>query len=143
MNNLSSVLKNRVDRVTRPEPTVLIFKGEEYYITDTGEQFAKPDVHIRLSAKFREQQLAQLKGAPISVFLSLALHIGEEGRSYPSISLICKETGYNKDTVFQALSKLEFMGYIARKQKTDPETKQFKSNIYQLFPKSVNYRLKK
>ena len=143
MENLSITLRNRIDRVTRPEPTVLIFKGEEYYITDTGEQFTRPDVHIRLSAKFRDQQLAQLKGAPLSVFLCLALHIGQEGRSYPSISLICRETGYNKDTVFQALNKLEFMGYIARRQKTDPETKRFKSNVYQLFPKSVNYRLRK
>ena len=84
-----------------------------------------------------------MKGAPLAVFICLALHIGEQGRSWPSISLICKETGFNKDTVFESLKKLEFMGYIARRQKTDSETKQFQSNIYQLFPKSVNYKAKR
>ncbi len=142
MKPIDQLLKNRLDEVTRPEPTVLIFRGEEYYITDTGAQASKPEVHVRFSAKFRELQLLQLKGPPLSVFMCLALHIDEHGRSFPSVSLICKETGYNRDTVFGALNKLEFMGYIARKQKTDVSSKQFRSNIYQLFPKSVNYRLK-
>jgi len=143
MEHVNNILKSRLDRVTRPEPTVLIFKGEEYYITDTGDQEKKSEVHVRFAAKFRDLQLLQLKGPPLSVFMCLALHIGEEGRSFPSVGLICKETGYNRDTVFAALKKLELMGYIARRQKTDPETRQFKSNVYQLFPKSVNYRIKR
>ena len=76
------------------------------------------------------------------MFICLALHIAENGRCFPSVSLICQETGFNRDTVFKALGKLEFMGYIARRQKTDAETKKFTSNIYQLFPKSVDYKAK-
>jgi hypothetical protein len=139
MKNLKSTLENRLDAVTRPEPTVIIHHGEEFYISDNGEQEAKRSTYVKFSVKFRESQLAQLKGATLAVFICLALHIEEDGTCFPSVSLICKETGYNRDTVFDALSKLEFRGYIARKQKTDRETRKFKSNVYQLFPKAVKY----
>jgi len=142
MEGLAPTLKKQLDRVTRPDPTVSIYKGEEYYITDTGEQETRQKVYVKFSVKFRENQLAQLKGPPLSVLMCLALHIGERGLCNPSISLICKETGFNRDTVFKSLKKLEFMGYIARRQKTDTETKQFKSNVYQLFPKSVKFKAK-
>jgi Helix-turn-helix domain len=142
MENLQSILKNRLDRVTRPEPTIIIHRGEEFYLTDTGAQERAVKTFVKFSVKFREQQLLQLKGPPLSVFICLALHIAEDGSCFPSVSLICKETGYNRDTVFEALKKLEFMGYIARKQKTDPRSRKFKSNVYQLFPKSVNFEAK-
>ncbi len=142
MKDIKDLLKNRLDRVTRPEPTIIIHKGEEFYITDTGEQEKSSKTFVKFSVKFREQQLSQLKGPPLAVFICLALHIAEDGSCFPSISLICKETGFNRDTVFKALSKLEFMGYIARRQKTDTQTKKFKSNVYQLFPKSVNFEAK-
>ena len=32
------------------------------------------------------------------------------------------------------------MGYIAWKQKPDSRTKKFRSNVYQLFPKSVDFK---
>ena len=140
MEPLNNLLKNRLDRVTRPEPTIVIHRGEEFYLTDTGEQDHTTKTFVKFSVKFREQQLAQLKGAPLSVFICLALHIAENGSCFPSVSLICKETGYNRDTVFDALKKLEFMGYIARRQKTDTQTRKFKSNVYQLFPKSVDFK---
>jgi DNA-binding MarR family transcriptional regulator len=142
MENFKDLLETRLDRVTRPEPTIIIHKGEEFYITDTGEQEKSSKTFVKFSVKFREQQLAQLKGPLLSVFICLALHIAEDGSCFPSVSLICKETGFNRDTVFKALSKLEFMGYIARRQKTDTATKKFKSNIYQLFPKSINFEAK-
>ena len=142
MEHIKGLLKKRLDRVTRPEPTIVIHKGEEFFISDTGEQGRSARTFVKFSVSFREQQLVQLKGPPLSVFICLALHIAENGRCFPSVSLICKETGFNRDTVFKALGKLEFMGYIARRQKTDPETKKFTSNIYQLFPKSVDYKAK-
>ena len=142
MEQISSVLKKRLDRVTTPEPTITIHRGEDFYFTDTGTQERKKKTYVKFSVRFREQQLAQLRGAGLAVFVCLALHIEEDGTCFPSISLISKETGYNRDTVFKALSKLEFMGYIARKQKTDAKTKKFRSNVYQLFPKSVNFKAK-
>src|SRR5512135_349660 len=142
MRSLKTTLISRLDAVTRPEPTVIIHHGEEFYISDNGAQETKRSTYVKFSVKFREAQLAQLKGATLGVFICLALHIEQDGTCFPSVNLICKETGYNRDTVFDALSKLEFRGYIARKQKTDAATKKFKSNVYQLFPKSVDFKAK-
>lgn len=139
MQQISGLLKKRLDRVTRPEPTITIHRGEDFYITDTGTQERHKKTFVKFSVRFREQQLAQLRGAPLAIFICLALHIEEDGSCFPSISLISKETGYNRDTIFLALKKLQFMGYIARRQKTDSKTRKFRSNLYQLFPKSVNF----
>lgn len=139
MKDIQGVLKNRLDRVTRPEPTITIHRGEDFYITDTGGQEREKRTYVKFSVSFRDSQLAQLKGPTLSVFICLALHIEEDGSCFPSVSLISKETGFNRDTIFNALRKLEFMGYIARRQKTDPKTRKFKSNVYQLFPKSVDF----
>ncbi len=140
MQKLSGILKKRLDRVTTPEPTITIHRGEDFYFTDTGTQERSKRVYVKFSVSFRQQQLAQLKGTLLAVFICLALHIEEDGSCFPSISLICHETGYGRDAVFDALRKLEFMGYIARKQKTDTKTKKFRSNVYQLFPKSVDFK---
>lgn len=142
MEQLKGTLRKRLDRLTRPEPTITIHRGEDFYLTDTGTQERQKKTYVKFAVNFREQQLTQLKGPPLSVFICLALHIEEDGSCFPSVSLIGKETGYNRDTIFNALSKLEFMGYIARRQKTDTKTKKFRSNVYQLFPKSVNYEAK-
>ncbi len=142
MKTLRTTLKNRLEAVTRPEPTVVIHRGEEFYISDNGEQETRRSTYVKFSVKFRESQLAQLKGATLAVFICLALHIEEDGTCFPSVGLICKETGYNRDTVFDALSKLEFRGYIARRQKTDAKTRKFKSNVYQLFPKARKFEAK-
>ena len=142
MKKLQGILKSRLDQVTRPEPTITIHRGEDFYITDTGTAEREKRTFVKFSVKFRELQLAQLKGPSLSIFICLALHIEEEGTCFPSISLISKETGFNRDTIFKALSKLEFMGYIARKQYTDTKTKKFRSNVYQLFPKSVSFEAK-
>ena len=56
------------------------------------------------------------------------------------MALIGQETGYNEDTVFKCLRNLEFMGYISRVQPNDAETGKFRSNVYQLFPKSRRLR---
>jgi hypothetical protein len=140
MEQIKAVLKQRVDRLTRPEPTITIFNGHQFYITDTGTTGKCSQVSVQLSVRFREKQLRQLKGPVLAVFLCIALHINEEGGAWPSAALIAKETGYNEDTVFSCLKSLEFMGYISRVQMSDKETGRFGSNVYQLFPKS--HRLK-
>ena len=140
MEQIKAVLKQRVDRLTRPEPTITIYNGSQFYLTDTGEMGRSSQVSVQLSVRFREQQLRQLKGPILGVFLCIALHINEEGKSWPSVALIGKETGYNEDTVFKCLKSLEFMGYVSRVQPNDAETGKFRSNVYQLFPKSRRLR---
>lgn len=142
MEKVNVTLKKRMDQITRPEPTIKIFNGHEYYITDNGEMGSRGHVSVQLSVDFRENQLRQLKGPLLGVFICIALHINERGQAWPSIGLIAKETGYNKDTVFKCLKSLELMGYISRVQKTDGETGKFKSNVYQLFPKSRRFKAK-
>ena len=136
MEEIKTVLNQRIDRLTRPEPTITIFNGHQFYITDTGTTGKCSQVSVQLSVRFREKQLRQLKGPVLAVFVCIALHINEEGRAWPSAALIAKETGYNEDTVFSCLKSLEFMGYISRVQMSDKGTGRFGSNVYQLFPKS-------
>jgi len=142
MQKASELLKERMDGLTRPEPTIVIFNGQEYYITDTGEKGSRCRVAVQLSVQFREKQLGQLKGPILGVFVCIALHINERGLAWPSIKLIARETGYNKDTVFKCLKKLELMGFISRVQKTDRETGKFRSNVCQLSPKSRVFKAK-
>src|SRR5439155_1134051 len=139
MKKVAGILKDRLDRVTRPEPTIVIHRGEEFYITDTGEQDRVGRTYVKFSVAFRDKQLAQLQGPMLAVFICLSLHIEESGTCFPSVSLISQETGYNRETIFDAMRKLEFMGYIARKQSADRASGKFRSNVYQLFPKSVNF----
>ena len=143
MEKIKTILKQRVDRLTRPEPTIVIFNGHQFYLTDTGAMGQRSQVSVQLSVRFREQQLRQLKGPILGVFLCIALHINEEGKSWPSVALIAKETGYNEDTVFKCLKRLEFMGYLSRVQPNDAETGKFRSNVYQLFPKSRRLRARR
>ena len=142
MQQIKALLKQRVDRLTRPEPTITIFNGHQFYITNTGTTGKCSQISVQLSVHFRDKQLRQLRGPVLAVFLCIALHINERGQAWPSIGLIAKETGYNKDTVYKCLRSLEMMGYISRVQKTDGETGKFKSNVYQLFPKSRRFKAK-
>ena len=133
-----------MDRLTRPEPTIKIFNGNEYYITETGEQGKHSRVSVQLSVGFRDKQLRQLKGPILGVFLCIALHINEKGIAWPSIKLIAKLTGYNKDTVCKCIASLELMGFLSRCQKQKANgTGKFGSNVYQLFPKSRRFKAKK
>ena len=136
MHKAADILAKRMDELTRPEPTITIFNGHEHYVTDTGEMGARKEISVKLSVRFRESQLAQLKGPILGVFLCIALHINEKGQAWPSIKLIAHETGYNKDTVYRCLHKLEQRGYISRVQRPSGELGKFRSNTYQLFPKS-------
>jgi hypothetical protein len=135
MSNIKNTLKNRLDQLKDHEPTISIFKGRQRIISWGGEQTLEERIYVQLETAFREKQLAQLRGAgKLAVFLCLALHINEEGLCWPSIDLICRETGYGKDTVFAALKSLERMGFIARKRRRDEAGKKLSTNLYQIFP---------
>ena len=116
MQKLAGILAKRMDELTRPEPTITIFNGHEYYVTDTGEMETRSEISVKLSVRFG-RTARQLKGPILGVFLCIALHINEQGQAWPSIKLIAHETGYNKDTVYKCLGKLEQRGYISRVQR--------------------------
>ena len=94
------------------------------------------NVFIKFDVAFREEQLAELKGAPLSVFICLALHMNEDGECWLSNNRIMKETGYGKEAVVEAKKFLVNQGYLEQgKQK-----RWNKKLVKERFPK--NYKEK-
>lgn len=71
----------------------------------------KTEPFIKLGLAFRGE-LAACKGAPLAVFLSICLHLNEEGRAWPGIRTICQETDYESATVVKAIRRLRDIGLI-------------------------------
>ena len=72
---------------------------------------AEDAVFIKLYCRFRSM-LADLQGAPLSVFLCIALHMDRDDRAYPGLRLIAKETGYAVNTVRSAIERLVARGFV-------------------------------
>ena len=136
MSNFKKSLAKRYYQLTTPTPTISIFRGKRWLASDTGAQGSREEVYVQFDVTFRKTQLAQLKGPLLAVLMSIALHINEKGYSAPSVALIAKETGFNKDTVHNAIPKLEKMGFISKMNRPDPRTRKFRSNVYRIFPRS-------
>ena len=64
------------------------------------------DIYIKLKTSFRERALRRLKGAKLSVFMSLILHMDAGGITAPGIERIMRETGHARGTVCRALDEL-------------------------------------
>jgi DNA-binding MarR family transcriptional regulator len=63
---------------------------------------------IKLSAGMRDTNFLRLaQGAPLAVWLALALHIDDQGRCWPGISRLAHITGYSRRHVSRALRRLE------------------------------------
>jgi hypothetical protein len=111
---------------------ISIFNGRERTL---GGQTS--DVHIQVSVGFRNF-LHTLKGARLAVFLSIALHSDEHGWSWPGRGLISRETGYNTNTISQALSELcqtRIKGHrILLRHQPQAGNGNFKTNHYLIFP---------
>ncbi len=97
----------------------------------------KEEYYIQVDVDFR-QHLHLLKGAKLAVFMAIALHTDEDGISFPSVKLLCKETGYNRETVFDALAELEEIEINGAKllcrYKSKAEDGTFQNNQYLIFP---------
>ena len=52
------------------------------------------------------QHLHHFKGARLGVFMAIALHSNADGWAWPSMAVLKAETGYNVQTISQALSDL-------------------------------------
>ena len=76
------------------------------------EQVASPP-WIKVNVTMRDGLLAKLKGARLSVFLCVGLHIDEDCQAHPSIETIAEETGYDRKTVMRAVKWLEANGQLS------------------------------
>ena len=57
---------------------------------------------VFVSSAFREQHLAQLKGAPLSVYLAYKSYANKEGIAWPSLQSLARVTGYGINAVKRA-----------------------------------------
>ncbi len=82
--------------------------------------------------------LSLFKGAKLAVFTAIALHSDEQGWSHPSVSTLCRETGYCRDSIFDALDelcRLTINGYrVLLYHQPRKEDGAFKPNHYLIFP---------
>lgn len=75
--------------------------------------------------------LPQMKGAPLSVYITLCGHADDNGVCFPGIQRICDTTGYDRTTVFRALKVLIALGVIERHNRTAPSGDP-DSNLYRI-----------
>src|SRR5215210_1871929 len=68
-------------------------------------QDAQHAIYVQVSVALR-QHLHHFKGARLGVFLAIALHSNADGWAWPSMAVLKAETGYNVQTISQALSDL-------------------------------------
>jgi hypothetical protein len=95
---------------------VMQFEKPSSQIVETEDGFELIEAlgWIKLSAAFRARMLKVLKGAKLSIFICVCLHLNERGESFPSITTICEETGYHKDTVIVEIQEMEHIPGLMR-----------------------------
>lgn len=113
---------------------ISIFNGRRRQLGGDG---AEVDIHVQISVALRKH-LHFFKGAPLGVFLAIALHSDADGWAAPSVQLLADETGYNVQTVSTALTKIEAIRIHGHRvllavQQRDADHR-FVKNRYRLFP---------
>src|SRR6266540_5803382 len=103
-------------------------------------QDAQEAVFLQVSVKMR-QHLHHFKGARLGVFMAIALHSNAEGWAWPSLAMLKAETGYNVQTISQALSDLCTLSIDGQRvllavQDRAPHGT-FATNRYLLFPSAA------
>lgn len=99
--------------------------------TESGFELIESLGWVKFSAAFRMRMLRVLKGAKLSIFMCICLHLNESGDSFPGIATICRETGYHKDTVMLEIQEMEsipgLMSVLREKGKVNHYTPAFVS----------------
>ncbi len=100
-------------------------------------QDAQNAVYLQVSVQMR-QHLHYFKGARLGVFLAIALHSNADGWAWPSMAVLKAETGYNVQTISQALRDLCMLTIDGQRVllavQDRATTGTFATNRYLLFP---------
>lgn len=100
-------------------------------------QDAQHAVYLQVSVQMR-QHLHHFKGARLGVFLAIALHSNADGWAWPSMAVLKAETGYNVQTISQALRDLCVLTIddqrVLLAVQDRATTGTFATNRYLLFP---------
>lgn len=105
--------------------------------TDAAKGRAKPafyNVWVKMGTPMRDE-LARLRGAPLSVLIYLATRINHSGQCNPGVELIARQTGYKVRQVQYALRFLRAEGFIAYDvQDNEHSDRSYRtpSNVYSL-----------
>ena len=96
------------------------------------------DLYMQLSFSFREK-LHHFKGAKLAVFMAICLHSDQDGKAFPSYTLLEKETGFDRPTIAKAISELcaiEIDGsrVLCRYQDQDSSGRYVGKNNYIILP---------
>jgi len=94
--------------------------------SDDGLVECEQPTFIQIKTGFRDRHLAKLKGAKLSVFLCIALHMDGNKVAFPSQATIAKETGYSRVEVSRCVSELEALNML----KVQRDAKQV--NVYKV-----------
>lgn len=96
-------------------PILEAVREERIELHPSGGALQWTDFYIKLKVAFRKRALKKLKGARLSVFLCLALHVDRDGIAKPNgIEAIMYETGYSRGAVCSALADLADHGLIEK-----------------------------
>jgi hypothetical protein len=112
---------------------IQIFNGRSRGLGQEGQDA----VYLQVSVALRGH-LHHFKGARLGVFMAIALHSNADGWAWPSMAALKAETGYNVQTISQALHDLCVLTIddqrvlLAVQQRTAQGA--FASNRYLLFP---------
>jgi len=90
-------------------PTVTADSSTTATADDTDE--AEADyLYVQLDTRLKHDgTLAKLKGAALSVYIAIGLHVNRNGEAWPSLDTLSKLTGYSKRQVQNAVKKLDGM----------------------------------
>lgn len=73
---------------------------------------------VKFSVTLRQGMLAKLRGAALSVFVAIALHMDDNNECYPTLATLVKETGWGRTSVSKAIAALEGAGLVRAEERT-------------------------
>jgi Helix-turn-helix domain len=78
--------------------------------SESASRESKTDLFV--SARFRTEELRELKGPALSVLLAYRSHANAQGVAWPSLGALAKTTGYGINAIKAARRKLISSGYL-------------------------------
>jgi hypothetical protein len=114
-------------------PVLEAVREQRVAVARDGVAFSHDDYYIKLKLAFRRRALKELQGAPLAVFLCLALHLDADGIAHPGLDRICEETGYSRPTVCSALDKLSHMRLIDQLPRSTGAVSRYRVSGYAWF----------
>lgn len=73
---------------------------------------------VKFSVTLRQGMLAKLRGAALSVFVAIALHMDDNNECWPTLATLVKETGWGRTSVSKAIAALEAAGLVQAEERT-------------------------